>query len=80
MSYRIGICRGRVSEKSDSPQRKSRICLRSYIGVRSSSVHLGVLGWTGEDWLKSQTFLSEEREFVFGLVKGYGVVQSIWEY
>lgn len=30
--------------------------------------------------LKSQTVHSENREFVFGLMKGYGVVQSIWEY
>lgn len=33
-----------------------------------------------EESLKSQTFLSENLEFVFELVKGYGVVQSIWEY
>ncbi len=34
----------------------------------------------GEECLKSQTFHSGEREFVFELVKVYGVVQSIWEY
>ena len=34
----------------------------------------------GEECLKSQAVLSENREFVFELVKGYGVVQSIWEY
>lgn len=34
----------------------------------------------GEECLKSQTFLRENLEFVFELVKGYGVVQSIWEY
>lgn len=34
----------------------------------------------GGECLKSQTFLRENLEFVFELVKGYGVVQSIWEY
>lgn len=34
----------------------------------------------GEECLKSQAVHSENLEFVFGLVKGYGAVQSIWEY
>lgn len=34
----------------------------------------------GGECLKSQTVHRENREFVFELVKGYGVVQSIWEY
>ena len=42
------------------------------------SYRIGICRW-GE-CLKSQTVHSENREFVFGLMKGYGVVQSIWEY
>ena len=42
------------------------------------SYRIGICRW-GE-CLKSQTVHSENLEFVFGLVKGYGAVQSIWEY
>ena len=42
------------------------------------SYRIGI--YRGGECLKSQTFLSENLEFVFELVKGYGVVQSIWEY
>ncbi len=40
---------GRLAEKLNIPQWGVRICIRPYIGDRSVSVYLGVLGWTGED-------------------------------
>lgn len=42
------------------------------------------LGWRRcrglGNWLESQRVHSENRGVVFGLVWGYGAVQSIWEY
>ena len=38
------------------------------------------LSQTGGDRLKSQTFLSENQEFVFGLVEEFGVLSSRKEF
>ena len=49
---------------------------RTSFGKGSSGDVVGALGTR----LESQGVHGDNLEFVFGLVKGYGVVQSIWEY